>query len=103
MSREEKYDNLAVVLNAAIADMDSESIGKATSAGHQVLTRDDLDWLLGHMENIKGPPPRPEEMHTDTDTDSKSVSGTGAVWKRWAFPWFSMVFPHKIQDIEVSQ
>jgi hypothetical protein len=69
-----------VVLNAAIADMDSESIGKATSSGHQVLTRDDLNWLLGHMEGIKGPPPRPDEMHTpDTDTDSKSASGTGAV------------------------
>ncbi|CAL1150444.1 unnamed protein product [Cladocopium goreaui] len=77
---QEKYNNLVVVLNAAIADMDSESIGKATSSGHQVLTRDDLNWLLGHMEGIKGPPPRPDEMHTpDTDTDSKSASGTGGL------------------------
>ena len=63
-----------VVLNAAIADMDSESIGKATSSGHQVLTRDDLNWLLGHMEGIKGIPPRAEEMNQgDAHTfDSKA-------------------------------
>ena len=87
-----------VVLNAAIADMDSESIGKVTSLGHQVLTRDDLDWLLGHMEGIKGPPPRPEEMQGhrgDMAEDGKSAAGSGALWKIFmAFSMgFSMVLP----------
>ena len=73
-SRKEKYDHVVVILNAAIADMDSGSIGGVTSYGHLVPTRDDLDWLLAHMEGIKGIPPRAEEMNQgDAHTfDSKA-------------------------------
>lgn len=79
---QEKYDNLVVVLNAAIAEMDSETVGKATSSGHQFLTRDDLNWLLAHMEGIKGPPPRPEEMHIPDTTKSASgaLHSAGETW-----------------------
>jgi len=66
--KQERYDNVVAVLNAAIEEMNSASLQRLASYGHSIPTRDDLDWLLVH---IVGEQPRVEDM---TGGDARNIT-----------------------------